>query len=868
MRRTAQIARNAFLAVVLITLAASVGFSKTAWAASGNVQVCQPNTSCQVGEFLYDDSYVPITSASCTITSRYPDGSLFLNAASMTASSQNDGWYYKDFTTPATSGLYRTQVCCTSGTDYLCLDKTFEAKEEATTSNVANAVWNASKSSYTTSGTFGAALQNIVPSASDIAYATWSYSSRSLSTFGNLASDVWGIGTRTLTGVGLSSGSLATKSDVDAISVTNTSTTTNVQNVTNEVNNISNTVNETRNLLEQVVNKPIIETTTSDDVVPDFGAKIKESERKAKQFSVDTQSLDSKIDLMVVQWNKVDQNALLDIVEKLNKKIGGENDKASSPSLFGSLRYFQDSWDWESVKLAQNQTKRLRDISVALQKDLEAVTPSKTAFAKAKALAVLLDELESIVGSVSSTADEQSIFGKLKETKVLASSLDASAKDVRAVLSKWDVYKMTDKQQKMNRLSKKVVVINKIPSVRKTLLSISPKTDKALKNKGYFVLGIIDSNKKLLARKTGTPLINTWLELGSIVFKSLVSNPSTLISQEVSLKYYLPEEIKKENIIDLDPELKATYDTEKKQYYVSGKFLLAPSETKTVEVRTSDIWTIEQSEIDTMRKQAGELARPLENTSYFAQGVTIKSDIDVSLDKAIALTKSATTPEEKIRAYREAEIEIDAAKEKIAKLKELAAQAGSVGTLFGFVGGVQALAVWGLILILVAGFVFLALYMKLLMRQEKALQQPQKARPSVAKPASRHGHIIKGLTVLVFFGVGVGVAGGFMLGRSSLATADTKAFASTPQKPAVLGTMMKKSEATSAAILKKIDTVTVADTPTGFLRVREKPWGTEITQVHPGDTFTLTEEKDGWFHIQLADGSGWISAQYAVKSDL
>jgi len=53
-----------------------------------------------------------------------------------------------------------------------------------------------------------------------------------------------------------------------------------------------------------------------------------------------------------------------------------------------------------------------------------------------------------------------------------------------------------------------------------------------------------------------------------------------------------------------------------------------------------------------------------------------------------------------------------AAENKLDQLKSLVTQAGSTGTLFGFIGGVQALSVWGLIIVLVAGFVFLALYMK------------------------------------------------------------------------------------------------------------------------------------------------------------
>jgi len=47
----------------------------------------------------------------------------------------------------------------------------------------------------------------------------------------------------------------------------------------------------------------------------------------------------------------------------------------------------------------------------------------------------------------------------------------------------------------------------------------------------------------------GKTLNNTWLEIGSIIFKTLATNPSKLISQNVDVKYYLPQEIKKEDIL-------------------------------------------------------------------------------------------------------------------------------------------------------------------------------------------------------------------------------------------------------------------------------------------------------------------------------
>lgn len=61
-------------------------------------------------------------------------------------------------------------------------------------------------------------------------------------------------------------------------------------------------------------------------------------------------------------------------------------------------------------------------------------------------------------------------------------------------------------------------------------------------------------------------------------------------------------------------------------------------------------------------------------------------------------------------------------------------------------------------------------------------------------------------------------------------------------------------------------TVTILQTPTGFLRVRSEPnvKASESARVNPGDKFSIIEEQPNWYKIPYADGrEGWISSQYA-----
>jgi len=159
---------KAFLALSILVVAQAVA-TRGAWASAGSPQTCTLGSSCEIGEFLYDDEYGPITTADiCSINAKYPDGTSLLTDQNMPPAGENDGWYSYSFTTPSTTGYYRVEVCCTVDGQKLCVDKSFEAQEAP------------------------------MADTGSIASAVWSYSDRTLSSFGSLASDVWNFSTRSL----------------------------------------------------------------------------------------------------------------------------------------------------------------------------------------------------------------------------------------------------------------------------------------------------------------------------------------------------------------------------------------------------------------------------------------------------------------------------------------------------------------------------------------------------------------------------------------------------------------------------------------------------------------------------------------------
>lgn len=886
-------------------------------ASAGSSRSCTLNSNCTVGEFLYDDNYSPINIEDiCTLTTRYPNGTLLHDNQSMALSPNDDGWYSYSFTAPSTEGYYRASVCCTVGSEYLCIDKSFDvvaANEGATSSEIATAVWG--YSDRTLSG-FG-----------NMASSVWNYSGRSVNGFGSLVTDIWNNASRTLTGT----------------------QATNIENLskdTGDLSEIKKKVNENRLLLEKLVNEPIIQNFIEDEE-PDISKKLDETKTTVSQLYINNQYVESKVTMLVSKWRVMPRDEMLEVLMDVNGVVGESTDTSSDETVFGGLSWLSANWNWEEINDLNGQTASIAK-SLRRSQDILATSGKvQPVYQELKSLADDFENVNSAIGESTDKATGTTLYSKIKETQSIASVLDQRQSEVEKLLTD---YNPDDENLSGNidQMKKKILAVNKVPkaSVALEVKDRSEQLSKLLKNKLLGLRAIIISNKILLAKGTQNPLANTWLEEGSIVFKSMVTNPSTLVSQEVPLKYYLPLEVKEEDILSVDEGLTKGYDAEKNQYFVEGMFTLKPGETKTFSVRVEDIWEITEEEVSSLRKQAEELLKPLEKTSFYAQGVTLKTDIDVSLDKILAFQKGAITPEQEIRAYREAAIEKEKVTEEMAELQALVTQSGNTGTLLGFVGGAQTLAVWGLIIIMSAGFVFLALYMKLIAQPKKKknakpsekVDQKIDINPKVSKGT------IGGLIKIAFGMFAVAIISALVTGlyfkqtqtasnvqevkveeaindsdkdvlgdedeKESDASGgqdivkvsagkgfEVKVYSAPDEESEEISTFTADSEVirvdtdgdwtrvafnegtivlegwvrSSGLITKDTDntdksegSVIILDTTTGWLKVRTTPGGAEIARVDSGETFKLVGISDAWYQIMLSDGTkGWVSKEYS-----
>lgn len=673
--------------LVALLLATAVVFPTNTSAVAGGLQVCEPSSSCEVGEFLFDDDYNPITGATCTITSKYPDASAFLTSQAMTG--ESDGWYGHTFTAPTTEGLYRTQVCCTSGSDFLCIDKGFEVREAADSVSIDN---NA------------------------IAEAVWGYSNRTLSSFGTLTRDIWLSSTRTLT----------------TLTVEESSTSTTDIASEDDLSDIQATVQENRLLLEELVNKPIIETTLEDDQA-DLGQKLDETRSISNQLYANTQYIRSKASSITAKWNSFTDDELINSLQDLAQVVGKPGDSKANSTMLGGVSWITKAWGWGSAESLEGEISTLASSIDSSILDITTRGRSTYAYNDVKSIVGKLDSIEDLVGDSTADTPDKTLFGKLREVTRLANALDQQNADLSDLLVEWEGSSEGERRDALNSISNKVSPLNRISQLEKYLTTAdSSIVGKDLKNKAFAIGGVIESNKKVLANNSGQAVAFTWLELGSIVFKSVIINPSSLISQNAHLEYFLPPEIEEEHIKKQDQGVDVQYDVERDQWKVKGDFELEPNETITVAVSTEDIWEITPEHIASLQRQMEEYMKALEGTAYYAQAITLKADIDVALEKATALQAKAVTPEQRIRAYREAQVELDGVFGLVDQLKELVTQVSSDSSMLAYVGGAQTMSVWGIAIIIIASVVFLAIYMKTLH------QKPRKTSPRGTDNVQKH----------------------------------------------------------------------------------------------------------------------------------
>jgi len=105
----------------------------------------------------------------------------------------------------------------------------------------------------------------------------------------------------------------------------------------------------------------------------------------------------------------------------------------------------------------------------------------------------------------------------------------------------------------------------------------------------------------------------------SDVIINILSVNGTEETKEKEIHFDLPPELTSEDILDT-AGLKIDYDVNNEVYFLVGKVVLEPKESKTFKIRVKDVWAIDHKEIGEINKRIDENIEHLKDTEFFETG--------------------------------------------------------------------------------------------------------------------------------------------------------------------------------------------------------------------------------------------------------
>ncbi len=776
--------------------------------------------------------------------------------------------------------------------------------EGTTAVSVADAVWDEARADHTTGGTFGQGVASVQGSVvGSVASVTGAVGSVTGNIGGNLQGNVVG----TVASVTGAVGSISDVSNIDTqlsgthgVGSWEGSTASNIADAVWDESTTGHTTAGTfGQQLATDVDAILVDTGTSlpgqidtqttsikgsgDKDLTDLSGEVAavqttvdSIESKVDSLASQVTTIDTNLDTVLAKWGSSSVADIIGYVDSVETSLGDSADVcATDATVFGHLACVKDKWGSQTGDTLYTAANGAYTTAVSIRSELAYNGKSTTAYEDLQSLVGYVDTLETLIGGSSDVASTATLFGRIKKVQDEVDQLAVIDTNIDTLISKWGSYSASSLYEKVKNLSSDISGINALSNISSILsLSQTAETDaKEIKNKVLSMQAVVGVNRRLLEQITNQPIIETWLEEGSVIFKTLITNPSSLVSQEVPLKYYLPREVKKEDIIALDESLRIDYDPAESAYYVHGEFTLLPKDTKTVSVEVTDIWQISEEEVASLRQRADDLFKPLEGTSYFAQGSTFRADIDVSLNKIQQAQKEAYTPESRIKVYREGVIELAGVEVKLERMQDLVTGAGSMGSSLGFVGGVQTVAVWGLVLVLVAGFVFLALYFRSLI--VPGIPTPRQKLP---KAKNRRLKVTSGKFLAIFclvaFSAGASLVW-VMANRAKTSSPDKLDQAREPLGDSVgTGEAEPKPQEVKVTEEKQVlggRSVRVVVAEGEAVNIRREPSlkAEVVTMIWVSRVFTEVSREGDWVQIDLgidedagSAGFGWVKADF------
>lgn len=141
--------------------------------------------------------------------------------------------------------------------------------------------------------------------------------------------------------------------------------------------------------------------------------------------------------------------------------------------------------------------------------------------------------------------------------------------------------------------------------------------------------------------------------VGNVVLKALVVNPSEVAPQTAPVDLPLPREASKKDVVSMTEGLKIVYDSDQGVYKAMGDIVLSPAEQKTVQISIRDIWRVPEGEIQFQKGYVPTLLKLLETTKYVDTARQLSDSIQSRLDTILTTQNEPVATSKHIAIYRE-----------------------------------------------------------------------------------------------------------------------------------------------------------------------------------------------------------------------
>lgn len=133
---------------------------------------------------------------------------------------------------------------------------------------------------------------------------------------------------------------------------------------------------------------------------------------------------------------------------------------------------------------------------------------------------------------------------------------------------------------------------------------------------------------------------------------NLVAVNGTDSAQETPLKYYLPKELKPQDIVNAG-ELEVEYDLERKAYFVHGNFDLEPKESRTFKLQVKDVWKVDPADLEILKQQIDKNLERLEDSEFHESAATLRNGMFKKMEYVLERQqKFENNIERRIEEYR------------------------------------------------------------------------------------------------------------------------------------------------------------------------------------------------------------------------